>query len=92
MQGSKNLLLEEMLIGDLYASIRRAEFEAVSIQTGNLKKNADFFKRITRYAAKEGDGEMAAQTVRAFFQHEKDYVLRNVKEKQRRAENDSGRE
>ena len=92
LQGSKNPLLEEMLLGDLDASMRRAEYEAVSIQVGNLKKNADFFKRITKYAAKEGNGEMAANTVRAFFDHEKVYVLRNIKEKRRRTENNSGRE
>jgi len=92
LQGSKNPLLEEMLLGDLDTSMRRAEYEAVSIQVGNLKKNADFFKRITKYAAQEGNGEMAAKTARAFFNHEKEYVLKNVKEKQRRTEINSGRE
>lgn len=92
LQGSKNPLLEEMLLGYLDASMRRAEYEAVSIQVGNLKKNADFFKRITKYAAREGNGEMAAKAARAFFDHEKEYVLKNVKEKQRRTENNSGRE
>lgn len=89
MQGSKNPLLEEMVLGNLDTSMRRAEYAAVSIQVGNLKKNADFFKRITKYAAKEGNGEMAAKTVRAFFEHEKEYVLKNVKEKQRISENNS---
>ena len=92
LQGSKNPLLEEMLLGDLDASMRRAEYEAVSIQAGNLKKNADFFKRITQYAAQEGNGEMAAKTAHAFFDHEKEYVLRNIKEKKRRAEDNSGPE
>jgi len=92
LQGSKNPLLEEMLLGDLDASMRRAEYEAMSIQVGNLKKNADFFKKITKYSAQEGNGEMAAKAVRAFFGHEKEYVLRNIKEKQRRKENHSGPE
>jgi DNA-binding GntR family transcriptional regulator len=90
LQGSKNPLLEEMLLGDLDASMRRAEYEAVSIQVGNLKKNAEFFKRITKYSAQEADGEMAAKEVRAFFDHEKEYVLRNIKEKERRTNNNSG--
>ncbi len=92
LQGSKNPLLEEMLLGDLDAGMRRAEYEAVSIQVGNLKKNADFFKSITQYSALEGNGEMAAEAVRSFFTHEKEYVLRNIREKQRRTENNSGRE
>jgi DNA-binding GntR family transcriptional regulator len=89
LQGSKNPLLEEMLLGDLDASMRRAEYEAVSIQVGNLKKNAEFFKRITKYSAQEADGEMAAKAVRAFFDHEKEYVLRNIKEKERRTNGNS---
>ena len=64
----------------------------MSIQVGNLKKNADFFKSITQYSALEGNGEMAAEAVRSFFTHEKEYVLRNIREKQRRTENNSGRE
>ena len=91
LQGAKNPLLEEMLLGELDTSMRRAEYEAVSIQVGNLKKNADFFKKITKYSAQEGNGEMAAKAVRAFFDHEKEYVLRNIKEKQRRTENNSDR-
>ncbi len=87
MRGSKNPLLEQMVLGDLDTSMRRAEYAAVSVQVGNLKKNADFFKRITRYAAQEGNGEMAAQTVRAFFEHEKEYVLKNIEEKERRTGN-----
>ena len=87
LQGAKSPLLEEMLLRDLDASTRRAEFEAVSIQMGDLKKNVAFFKKITKYAAQEGNGEMSAQTVRAFFQHEKEFVLKNVREKQRRTEN-----
>lgn len=90
LQGAKNPLLEEMLLGDLDANMRRAEYAAVSIQVGNLKKNADFFKKITRYSAQEGNGEMAAKTVRAFFDHEKEYVLHNIKEKERRTNNHSG--
>ncbi len=92
MQGSKNPLLEEMVLGDLDTSMRRAEYAAVSVQVGNLKKNADRFKRITKYASEEGNGEMAAEAVRAFFQHEKEYVLRNIEEKQRRMEDNSGPE
>jgi len=92
LRGSKNPLLEEMLLGELDTSMRRAEYEAVSIQVGNLKKNADFFKEITKYSAQEGNGEMAAKAVRAFFDHEKEYVLLNMKEKQRRTEVPSGRE
>ena len=46
MQGSKNPLLEEMVLGELDAGMRRAEYEAVSIQVGNLKKNADFFSSV----------------------------------------------
>ncbi len=89
MQGSKNPLLEEMVLGDLDVSLRRLEYAAVSVQAGNLKKNAAFFQRITRYAAEEGNGEMAAKTVRAFFEHEKAYVLNSIEEKKRRTEGDS---
>jgi len=91
LQGSKNPLLEEMLLGELDTSMRRAEYEAVSIQVGNLKKNADYFRKITKYSAQEGNGEMAAKAVRAFFDHEKEFVLRNIKKKRRRTEDNSDR-
>lgn len=78
-RGSKNPLLESMLI-ELDASMRRAEYASVSVQVGDLKKNAAFLKRITKYAANEGKGEMAAETVRAYFRKEKQFVVKNLEE------------
>jgi len=78
-RGSKNPLLERMLI-ELDPSMRRAEYASVSVQVGDLKKNAAFFKRITKYAANERKGEMAAETVRAYFRKEKQFVLKNLEE------------
>jgi DNA-binding GntR family transcriptional regulator len=77
--GSKSPLLEQLL-KELEASMRRAEYASVSVQVGDLKKNVGFFKRIAKYA-QEGNGEMAAETVRAFFRHEKEFVMKNLREK-----------
>jgi len=88
LQGGKDPLLEQML-KDLEASTRRAEFEFMSIQVGDLKERVAFLEKITKYAAQEGNGEMAAETVRAFFRHEKEYVVENVRKKEGRTEIDS---
>ena len=81
LQGGKDPLLETIL-KDLEASTRRVEFEFMSIQGADLEEKVDFLERITKYAAQKGDGEMAAETVRAFFRHEKEHVLENVRDKE----------
>lgn len=88
LQGGKDPLLKQMLI-DLEASTRRAELECKSIQVGDLKERVAFLEGITKYAAQEGNGEMAAETVRAFFRREKEYVVEKVHDKEGRTEIDS---
>ena len=74
-QAARNPLLDQIL-NDLEPITRRIQFASLSRRVEDLKKNVVFFQRATQYA-EEGNGEMAAETIRSYVQNERDFALKN---------------
>ena len=74
LEVARNPLLTQTL-ADLNGLTRRAQFGTLSKRSDDLTQNAGFFERALEYLEK-GDAQMAAQTIRAYGQNEKDFAMR----------------
>jgi DNA-binding GntR family transcriptional regulator len=73
-QAAHDVLLDRV-IGDLSPSVRRTQFATLSRRGDEFRQNAKFLKDAAEYIAQRNE-EMAARTLRAYVQNEKDFAMK----------------
>ena len=73
---ARNPVLRDLL-RHLEPSTRRMQYILLARRRGDLTRNVVFFEDTVRYVG-EGNGEMASQTIRAYVENEKRFVLASL--------------